>query len=627
MVVTLAKDAPGEEVFLSGNSAIARGAIEAGVQIATSYPGTPASEILESLASVAKIFGIHAEWSTNEMVAFETAAGAAAAGLRSIVSMKHVGMNWVMDPLMVINMTGVDGGLVLVSADDPGGHSSQNEQDNRFYGMFAEILTLEPSSVQEAKDMTLIAFELSERLKLPVIIRSVTRLSHSGGNVLLGEIQRKRRKPKFERKPERWIARSIYTVKHHRWLHQQKEKIKRLVENFPFNTLEVRDVGSLGIIASGVSYSYAKEAVRLLNLKNVGFLKIGSYPFPEGLVRKMLNAVDKVLIVEEVEPFVEQQVQATKCRVKKDVQIRGKLTGDIPMEGELSTDIIAKALAKITGNEVKTRVTQVDGIIEKAKAITPPRPLAMCPGCPHRGGLFALRGAIRKLAKEETIVTGDIGCYGMGASTSPFGVSDTQLCMGASIGLGNGFAQAGIRHVIATIGDSTFIHAGIPALINAVYNNAKIKVLIFDNMITAMTGSQPHPAVGVLATGEKTTKISIEEIVKACGVRFVEVVDPYNLKATRDAIEKAIKFDGVAVVILRRLCSLERDREYRKKKIKPKPYAVDVEKCTGCKVCITQFGCPAIVWREEDKKAAIDLTLCDACGVCEQVCPLNAILA
>jgi indolepyruvate ferredoxin oxidoreductase alpha subunit len=621
----IAKDSPGERVLLLGDEAVARGAIEAGVQVATSYAGTPASEILSTIASMADRFGIHAEWSTNEMVAFETAAGAAIAGVRAMASMKHVGMNWCMDPLMAVNQSGVRGGLVVVTADDPGAYSSQNEQDSRHYSKMTELLMLEPSDVAEAKDAIIKAFDISERLELPVLVRLVNRICHSRADVTLGPIKRERRKGEFKR-DRRWVMIAGSSPERHKWLHQQQGKIQKIAEGFALNRLEGKG-SELGIIAAGVTYTYVKDALRYLGLtEKVSVLKIGTYPLPRNVVLQLLDRTNTILVFEEVEPVVEERVKEIAFDGGKKCTIRGKLTGDVQRERDLNVDAVAESIAHVMGVKYRASTPEEEAAVEESLKIAPPRRLLMCPGCPHTATFFVINQAGRRAAKGKIIYSGDIGCYSLGFYAFEPPRQDTQFCMGASIGVGCGLAHSGVEDVVvATIGDSTFIHAGISPLINAVYNNAPMVVVIFDNGTTAMTGFQPHPGTGVTATGDKTRKVNIEDMVKACGVENVKVIDPYNVKESIKVVTEAMRYPHVSVIISRRLCMLEWLRKDRREGIKIELYQVDPEECTGCKLCIDEFGCSAITFNKEEKVAMIDDVLCNGCGVCAQVCPVEAI--
>ena len=621
----IARDRPRGRVLLLGNEAVARGAIEAGVQVATSYAGTPASEILSTIALVADRFGIHAEWSTNEMVAFETAAGAAVAGLRAMASMKSVGLNWCMDPLMAVNQSGVRGGLVVVVADDPGAYSSQNEQDTRRYSRMTELLMLEPSDAAEAKEVVIKAFDISERLELPVLVRLVNRICHSRADVTLGPIKRERRKGEFKR-DRRWVMIASSSPERHKWLHQQQWKIQKIAEESPLNRLE-REGSELGIIAAGATYTYVKDALRCLGLtEKVSVLKVGTYPLPRNAVLQLLDRVNTILVFEEVEPVVEEQVKVIAFDGDKKCTIRGKLTRDVQREKDLNVDAVADSIAHVMGVKYGALTLEEEAAVEESLKITPPRRLLMCPGCPHTATFYIIKQAGRRVAKGKIIYSGDIGCYALGFYAFEPPRQDTQFCMGASIGVGCGLAHSGVEDaVVATIGDSTFIHAGIPPLINAVYNDARMVVVIFDNGTTAMTGFQPHPGTGVRATGDETRKLNIEDMVKACGGDYVRVIDPYNIEESIKAVTEAMRYTRVSVIVSRRLCMLEWLRRARREGIKIESYQVDPEVCTGCKLCINEFGCPAITFDKESKVAVIDDVLCNGCGVCVHVCPVKAI--
>lgn len=621
----IGREAVGDRVLLLGNEAVARGAIEAGVQVATSYPGTPSSEILETIASVSRKLGIYAEWSTNEKVAFEAAIGAAISGVRAICSMKHVGVNWAADPLLSVNQTGVVGGLVLVTADDPGAYASQNEQDNRFYGLASELPMLEPAEVQEAKEMTVKAFDISEELELPVMVRLTARICHARADVTLGPIRKERRQAKFKKDPNRWVMMAGRSRPRHKWLRDKQPHMQEILEALRFNTLEIGGK-ELGIIASGVSYGYVKEAVRTLELEDrVSVLKVATYPIPRASVRRLLDSVSTVLIFEEVDPIIEQYVKTVAFDDKKDIQIKGRLTGDVQPQWDLDVDLVADSLSRVLNVRNEPIPEERQLLVKKAIETAPPRPLALCAGCPHAATYYALKRAVYKLAKGPAVYSGDIGCYTLGAN-APIDMQDTNYCMGASIGVGCGFSQSGIKEpIVATIGDSTFLHAGIPALINAVYNRAHFTVVVFDNRATAMTGFQPHPGTGITAMGEKTKMTVIEDVARACGAGLVEVVDPHNVEDAIAVMRKALSYDGVSVIVSRAQCVRDVLRDARKKGVATELYSVDWEHCNGCKVCISMFGCPALTWKEDGKKVEIDQVLCAGCGVCVQVCPLKAI--
>jgi indolepyruvate ferredoxin oxidoreductase alpha subunit len=642
----IAEDSPGKRVLLMGNEAIARGALEAGVDVAASYPGTPASEIMETLAQVAPKLGFHAEWSTNEKVAFEVAAGASLTGVRALTSMKNAGLNWVMDMFMTLVYSGVRGGFVIAVADDPDAHYSSNEQDTRIAAAYAEIPCLEPADQQEAKDMTSYAFELSERLELPVFVRSVTRISHASGDVKLGKLGRRERKPVFDRHyklPYRW---NVYgppgPVEKHRWLKSRQPKVKREIEKVPWNELKVPKRAKVGVIAPGLASGYAREAVRKLRLDGkVAFLKVGTpTPLPERKVISLLRAVKTILVVEEGEPLVEHKIKALAKEVNPKIKLEGKLTEALDPVGEINTDLVAKALSKVAGVKLKKTPAR-ERAREKAKKLVTPRSSTLCAGCPHLGSYWALKRALQKLGKKVPIVNGDIGCYEQGGYgivgkgvkagatkesvryliESPYETLDTNYIMGGGIGLLEGQFQAGYEDgpLVAVAGDSTFFHACIPAIINAVYNKAKGVFLVLDNRWTAMTGHQPDPCTGLTATGEEAKQLSIEDIAKACGVEFVRTTDPFDLAGATRVLEEALRHDGFSIVIASRVCTLQALRE---KKFERKSMKVNPEKCISCGQCVS-FGCPAITYK--DKKGGIDPVICIDCGMCAEVCPTGAI--
>ncbi|KUO39374.1 MAG: hypothetical protein AVW06_04065 [Hadesarchaea archaeon DG-33-1] len=642
----MVEDSPGKRYLLMGNEAIARGAIEAGVKVTASYPGTPASEIMETLALAAPKLGFHAEWSTNEKVAFEVAAGAAITGVRALTAMKNAGLNWVMDMFMTLVYGGVRGGFVIAVADDPNAHYSSNEQDTRFAAFYGEIPCLEPANQQEAKDMTRYAFELSEQLELPVMVRSATRLSHASGDVELGKLQKLDRKPIFDKHWKMAYRWNVYgppgPVEKHRWLHSRIPIAKKTVEKLPWNKLEIEGKPKLGIIASGLGASYALDVVRMLGLEGkVAFLKIGSpTPIPEQMVGRLLRAVKTVFVVEEGDPLVEFQVKALAKDINPKVKIVGKLTGALPPVGEINVDIVGKTLAKLAGVKLGEDKARELAKAEVSKLVSS-RSSTLCAGCQHLGSYWALKQALRKFGGQVPIVNGDIGCYEQGGygifakaikpslSTesvrypieSPYETLDTNYIMGGGVGLMQGEFHAGYKDgaIVAIAGDSTFFHACIPAVINAVYNGAKGVFLVMDNSWTAMTGHQPDPGTGMRATGEPAKQLLIEDIARACGVEFIKVVDPFDLKSTQVALEEALNHEGFAIVIARRACTLQVQRQ---KKFVGKRIVVNPEKCTSCKICVS-FGCPAITFR--DKKGGIDPILCNGCGMCVQVCPTEAL--
>lgn len=612
----------GEIVFLLGNEAIARGALEAGVGFVSAYPGTPSTEIVETLASVAKDVGLYVEWSVNEKVAFEAAYAAAMSGVRSLTAMKHVGVNVAADPLMSSAYTGVRGGFIIVTADDPNMWSSQNEQDNRYYGLHAFIPVFEAYIPQEAKDIVRDLFDFSEKFEHPVIFRSTTRLSHSRGPVKLGALRRPSTKGEFIKDPSRWTLIPQYARKSRLRLLEKWAKMKDEVNRWPYNKFVDRG-SSYTIIASGIAYGYVIDVLKELNLdEKVNVLKISSVvPLPEKLVVEALEGSEKVLVVEELEPIVELEVKKIvhDHGFAEKIEVHGKDL--IPQAGELSLDRVYNAIARFLGVDAKNfKPLSIE--IE-----VPPRPPTFCPGCPHRVTFYLLKKVVNSL-RLKPVYSGDIGCYSLGV-LPPFEEQDIIIEMGGSIGAANGLAHTIDQPVIAIIGDSTFFHTGVPGLINAVYNNAPMLVLVLDNRITAMTGHQPHPGTGIRATGEKSRIIDPTEIAKAIGVDYVATVDPYNVdeayRVLREALKHVSEKRKPALVVMKRACALMIYGMALRKGIPNPYYRVLEDKCTGCGICYDHFGCPSIV-PLESKKARIDPNTCTGCGVCAEICPFNAIV-
>jgi indolepyruvate ferredoxin oxidoreductase alpha subunit len=618
-------DRPGQRVVLMGNEAIARGALESGIKLASGYPGTPSSEIGNTFARVAKQMEIHFEWSSNEKVALEVAFGASMVGLRAICSMKHVGLNVALDILNAISIRGVKGGLVVVSADDPSQHSSRTEQDNRWIGKLNDVPVIEPSSPQEAKDFTKYAFELSERVRLPVMIRTVTRLSHMRSDVKLGKLAKVIREPKFDWKGFSYRVTEFEKLfRRHKERHAKIDLVQQEFEELQFNEIKKSGKERIGVIGVGFAFTYVEDAINYLGIEeDIAWLKlVTSNPLPNKLISKMLENLDTVMIAEEVDPFVELHVKAIAKDNNPNILILGRLNGYIPREEELSHEIIDIKIAELNGIEANWE-RRLD--LEKEKNdLLFGRMLTMCAGCPHRSSIYALKKAVKEVKGDlmDIVVNGDIGCYGL-AHTPPIAFEDTYFCMGASIGVSQGMQKFGID-TIAWIGDGTFFHAGIPALLNAVHNRHNIKIVIADNASIAMTGFQTNPQMGVTATGEKVDPIMIEDIARASGVKQVEVVDPYDLGSTVEAFKRMLKVDGVAMVIARRTCATVAIRQMRPNK--PPFFEVDQSTCIGCKLCLNTFGCPALMWEEPLSKANIDRTLCMGCASCVYICPTGAIV-
>lgn len=618
---------PQEKRFLLGNEAIARGLLEAGVGFASAYPGTPSSEIMDTILEAKRLgnLDLHAETSTNEKVAYESAFAACIAGVRSFTAAKHVGINVAADAIATSAYIGTNAGFVFVSADDPNCWSSQNEQDNRWYARLFNLVMLEPSTPQEAKDFTVLGYDISERLKLPVMIRTTTRVSHMRGVVEFGPISQTKVKGTFEKNISRYVVVPANARRNHMWLIERIKKAENLSDESSLNriiNIYGRETNKrLGIVASGVAYLYAVEAIENLGI-SAKILKIGfSYPLPRKKIAKFMNDIDILLVVEEVDPVMETEIKAIVYEEKIDVEIHGKDL--LPRALELSTNLVEKAVAKMLG------IDAFESSSKKIKIRLPHRPPVLCPGCPHRATYYALKMALKreKISPNSVIFPTDIGCYTLGINP-PFNMGDILLCMGSSVGTSNGLAKSTDQPVIAFIGDSTFYHAGIPPLINAVFNRHHFILVVLDNTITAMTGFQANPASGFTGTREPTKVIPIEKIGESIGVDHVEVIDPVSdvnlaIKKFQDAI-KAYKSGKSILVVSRSPCALFslRTRGFTGKGGK---YKIDQEKCIDCGLCYKEFNCPAIFYDREIKKPFIRIDICTGCGVCMDVCPVKAI--
>jgi indolepyruvate ferredoxin oxidoreductase alpha subunit len=578
---------------LTGNEAFARGAWEAGVMVAAAYPGTPSTEILEALATY-PAGDVHAQWSTNEKVALDVAIGASFAGRRALAAMKHVGLNVAADAFMSQTYIGVNGGLVIIVCDDPGIHSSQNEQDTRIYGQLASVPVLEPSDAQEALDLTRLAFEISERFDTPVIVRGTTRLSHTRSPVAVGA-RREAPARGFLEDPRKNVMIPAHARLRHVAVVARELKLKEYLETAPINRWET-GAASFGVITAGTCYPYLREV-----LPNASVLKLGaSWPLPEGLLRRYCESVERVFVVEELEPVIERELKALGCKVE------GKQL--FPRVGEFSPEILRAGFEKAG---ILAPRPQLAGWTPQPVV----RPPVLCAGCPHTSSFMAVRASGARVA-------GDIGCYTL-ACLDPLRGLDTTVAMGSSIGNAIGMAKAGdTKPVLATIGDSTFLHAGIPALIDAVYNSANITVLLLDNHITAMTGGQDHPGTGKTLRGEDAPKVDYEALVRAIGVKWVRTVDSYDLAAVYQTLREAIAYRGVSVVISNRPCVLD------PLKIKGPALEIVNEQCNACQSCMN-LGCPALTWGEDTfegrHKVKIDASLCIGCTLCAQVCTVDCI--
>jgi TPP-dependent indolepyruvate ferredoxin oxidoreductase alpha subunit len=727
-------------MLLNGDEAVARGAVEADIKVAAAYPGTPSTEILETLSQAAKTLNFHAEWSVNEIVSTEIAAGAAMTGARAIVSMKHVGLNVASDAVMTLAYTGTEGGLVIAVCDDPALHSSQNEQDTRYFAIHSKLPLLDAGNPQEALNMTREAFNISESLKLPIILRLTTRVAHGKAKVQIGNFQKIERNISFDKNGSRWVMVPANAIRQHNVLEEKLVEAKQLSENSLFNKIEDNN-SEIGIIGSGVGYYYARS---VLDTEKFSWLKLGFiHPFPTELVKKFATKVKRLIAIEELRPYIEENLQ----RLKLSVDVAGKTVLGLSEIGEYTPDKVRDAFAKLDLTDKVSTPVAVVGL--------QPRSPNLCPGCTHRAFYYALNsvnqhvtcdsskcigcgtcekvcsfekervsdaakarihvtrvnnaapfavtcqvcpnapcvtscntGALSKSVKtglitvdenkcvgcglcvkacsfgavvldsikrkvfvcdtcqgdpvcvkncpqhaltlvgrsDDKIVTGDIGCYSLGV-LPPLNTVQTCLCMGAGISQAAGMIHAGVRgKVFAVIGDSTFFHAGMPGLLNVVYNRANVCVVILDNRIVAMTGHQPTPASGKTAMGDTAKSVSIQEIVRSVGIDKIVTVDPYNVKATIEAIRGTLTYnDGPCVIISQRPCPLLTERGT--------PYEI-TEKCGSCGLCTTHFGCPAITQTNHNSnngsdgssKVEIDPTLCNGCGVCANICPHKAIM-
>lgn len=580
--------------LLTGNEAIARGAYEYGVKVAAAYPGTPSTEILENFA---RYPGVYAEWAPNEKVAFEVCIGASLAGARAMVAMKHVGVNVAADPLFTLAYTGVNGGFVLVSADDPGMHSSQNEQDNRFYARFAGIPLLEPSDSREARDMVGLALDISERFDTPVMLRTTTRVAHSQSFVEIKEPQPRRLRT-YVKDEKKYLMVPAFARMRRAALEERLAGLMEYSQNTPVNSIEWGD-RSIGIITSGVVYQYVREV-----LPEASFLKLGmTNPLPKNLIREFAAGVKRLIVVEELGPFIEEQVRAMGLTVSG--------SEIIPKMGELSPGIIAGKLAEAGILQVKGRACAGAARRLQEPPEVPGRPPVMCPGCPHRGIFYALR-------RLNLTVAGDIGCYTLGG-LPPLSAMDMCICMGASIGAAHGISKADpemARRTVAVIGDSTFLHSGITGMLNVVYNKGSSTVIILDNRTTAMTGHQHHAGTGSTLMGDTAPAVDLEALVRALGVKRVRVVDPLELAETMAAVQEETAAGEPSVIISRRPCVLLAG---------PGGPAVRVEpdKCRGCKRCV-QLGCPSISIK--GGMVSVDSLSCTGCGLCVQVCREGALV-
>ncbi len=614
------KEGPGK-AFLLCNEAIVRGALEADVKLVSAYPGSPTTEILDTFSDISPQFDFKMEISANEKVALETCAGAAMVGLRSISSMKSVGMNVASDSFFSLSYTGVKGGMVIVMADDPQAHSSQTEQDGRPFGPNAYVPMIEPSDPTEAKNMVKAAFALSEKYGVPVLMRTTTRVSHQSGIVEIDKLDRKPfQKLPWSHPPGRFVtvADSARTFKHA--LLERTKKIREEFESSDMNT--ITDSGSdIGIITSGAGYNYAVEACRILGIKP-SILKLGTtFPLPERLIGSFLKRLKTVIIVEELSPYLELHVTAIAKDANPGVKILGKWTGHFSEALEYNPNIVAEGIAKALGKKTPVDYSAIMAKAEELKKGLSDRPPTFCPGCPHRATLHALQQATRGL---NHILATDIGCYSM-SFLPPLGYGDTLLSMGACMGVAAGLQYAAQEKVIAMVGDSTFWHATMPGLVNAIHHNDDLTLIILDNEVTAMTGQQPDPGRDYNAGGQPAKPLVLENVIRAMGIEDVTIVDPYQVKAAVGPIKEALSRKGPNVIISRRACALYADRNKRRRGETIGTNKVDKETCKRPYTCIRGFHCPAISIDDEDRKAFITKELCDRCDVCAKLCPFGSI--
>jgi indolepyruvate ferredoxin oxidoreductase alpha subunit len=588
--------------LMSGNEAIARGAWECGATFGAGYPGTPSTEILEAFAQYK---GVYAEWSPNEKVGLEVAIGAAFAGARAMAVMKHVGVNVAADPLFTVSYTGTNGALVIITADDPSLHSSQNEQDNRNYAKFAKIPMLEPADSQEAKDFVKLAFDLSEKFDTPVFLRTTTRVSHSKSVVQVEGPVKVEDRTEIKHLPLKYVMVPMNARARRVEVEKRTQALREWAETFKGNRIEMGSP-EVGIITAGMPYNYAKDA-----FPGYSYLKLGLvHPLPEKMIREFSSKVKKLYVIEELDPFIEEQVKAM------GIKVTGKAV--FPYTNEFDPGVVEKG---VTGKSSAPAVTL---------QTIPPRPPNLCPGCPHRGLFYSL-------GKLKTFVAGDIGCYTL-SYMKPLSGMDSCICMGASIGIAHGMSKAlgpkGKGKVVGVIGDSTFIHSGITTLLNVAYNRSDAVIIIADNRTTAMTGMQEHPATGYTLQGEKAKELDFADLGKVLGIDNIEVIDPLDFKNTTAVLKQQLQKEGPSLIVSRAPCVLLMS----KKAAKAQHFFIDDEVCIGCKVCLS-CGCPAISWKDfekgdipskpERKKqkgiAVIDATLCTGCTFCAQLCRQEAI--
>lgn len=629
----------GMKYMAMGNDAIARGALEAGVKLAAGYPGTPSSEIIEQLAAVAKEANLYVEWSTNEKVALEVAAAGSFAELRSMAVMKQNGVNVASDFLLHLALSGTRGGMVLITCEDPQAHSSVNEGDSRYFAKMIELPLLEPGDFQEAKDMTKWAFELSEKLKSVVVLRSVTRMSHASGTIQFGprtELNRKAELKVDGRLLDLETGPIFSTVFFHGLLQQKLKQAAGLYEESPFNTYSGPENPELLIITCSICNLYCREAIDILGVQDrVGLLKLGTtWPLPPKLLKKYLSRTDKVLFVEEVLPFMEENVKVLAAEMAPEIGIKtfyGKNAGQIPSILELNPDLVIAALTKVLDLSYQAVPAAYSARAEElSTARVPSRSATFCPGCPHRASFWSIHNALEKDGRRG-FVCGDIGCYSLAIGQAGFHTLKTMHSMGSGAGLASGFAklkQFGMEQpVLAACGDSTFFHAALPALVNAIHHRSDFTLVVLDNGGTAMTGFQPHPGLKINAMKDEVPPLDIAAICRTMGAK-VEISDPFNVRETEEKLNQLLEYDkGAKVLIMRQMCALSPER----KGIKKFNMSVKEDLCLGetcgCnRLCTRVFSCPGLYWDEAGGVSRIDEAICAGCGVCADLCPQGAII-
>lgn len=624
----------GEKAFLLGNEAIARGVIEAGVGFVSGYPGTPSSEAIDTLNSVAEKIGFYSEWATNEAVGLEAAYSASLTGIRSFFACKHVGVNVASDPLATIGYIGAqEAGFSFLVADDPHCHSSQNEQDSRHYARIFGLGVLEPSTLQEAKNFMKKGYALSEKTNLPIMVRSTTRLSHARGLVKFGKIPDINRKGKFKKNAEKYVVIPPHARINHKKRLERVKSAKKVINETELNHVNVFSgdeplAGNVGIITSGIAYTYCKEAIKSLDIAAKLF-KLGfSYPLPEKTLVSFMEELDQLLIVEEIDPVLEKELKSIAFDHNLNLNIYGKEI--LPKLYELRPKIVERAISNLGKKEIKKVPHAEAELPTKYKDISlPSRPAILCPGCPHRGSYFLVKSVLREkgINPENAIFPTDIGCMTLGVMP-PYELGDLLLCMGSSIGTSNGLSQTTDQPIIPFIGDSTFFHTGLPGLISAVWNNHPMLISILDNSYTAMTGFQPDPATGQVGMGSEAREVDIKEVVKAIGAHVEEanpILDYENAKESFKSAWEAYQNGEVSVMIFKHPCALMEKRETGKVGEGGK-YKISKEMCIDCGTCYQQLNCPAIFYDDEEGKPYIRSDICVGCGFCAKICPKDAII-